>query len=71
MSDRMECEVEYAQLTNDEGREVPGVIVTCTGCDHSTESYGQSERSVRRCLALMRDECPEGQENYYVADTAP
>lgn len=47
-----------------------GVTATCTetGCGHVTESKGESERSVKRCLALMREQCPMGQENYYVSD---
>jgi hypothetical protein len=44
------------------------VIVTCSQCGHQTESYGTGDSSIKRCLALMREECPEGEENYYVAE---
>ena len=37
-----------------------------SGYDHSTESYGTGDKSVKRCLALMRDECPMGENNFYV-----
>ena len=44
------------------------VSATCLICGHTTESRGTSERSVRRCLALLRDECPAGEENFYDCD---
>lgn len=65
---KVECQVEEVILENDEGREVEGVQLTCSECDHQTESFGTTQRSINRCLALMREECPNGQENYYVAD---
>lgn len=62
-------EVEF-EGEGDDGRDVPGVIVTCSRCYHEAESFGASPRSVRRCLAPLREECPRGEENYYVADEA-
>ena len=62
------CEVNSVELENDEGREVPGVCLSCTRCGHETESFGESDRSIKRCLALMREECPEGEDNYYTAE---
>lgn len=64
----VKVEIEEVELENDDGREVLGVVATCSECDHQTESFGTSDRSIKRCLALMRDECPIGEENYYVAD---
>lgn len=60
------CEVAYVELENDNGIEVDGVEATCMACGHTTESFGDSDRSVKRCLALMREECPEGENNFYV-----
>ena len=37
-------------------------------CQHTTESFGTGEKSVKRCLVLMRQECPEGEENFYVGE---
>jgi hypothetical protein len=62
------CSVDYCQLENDDGREIDSVEVTCSRCDHTTQSYGDSAASVRRCLVLLREECPRGESNYYVAD---
>lgn len=64
--DRVECEIEEVELENDEGRSRAGVRATCSDCGHETESFGTGEKSRKRCLALMREECPEGVENYYV-----
>ncbi len=66
--DRVKCSVEEADLKNETGQDIPGVIVTCERCDHFTESYGTTERSIKRCLALLREECPNGEENYYTTD---
>jgi len=48
----------------------PGVRAECSYCDHVTESFGRGEGSRKRCLALMKEECPEGEgeDNYYVDD---
>ena len=65
---RVECEIEEVILENDEGRDVEGVQATCSKCDHQTESFGRSDKSVKRCLVLMREECPQGEDNFYVGD---
>lgn len=65
---RVSCVVDEAEIENDEGRMVDGIEVTCSRCGHLTASFGTSDASVRRCLALMREECPGGESNYYVAD---
>jgi hypothetical protein len=63
---KVTCEITETELENDEGREVEGVIATCSRCGHTTESFGTGGASIRRCL--MRDECPNGEANFYVAD---
>lgn len=65
---RVKCEIEEDEIENEEGRMVMGVRATCSECQHQTESFGVGENSVKRCLALMREECEEGQENFYTAD---
>lgn len=62
------CLVEELDIESDNGRMVPGVIVTCSECDYAVQSFGTSERSVNRCLALLRESCPLGDENYYTID---
>ena len=65
---RVDVEVEEIVLDNDDEYDIDSVCATCTRCQHQTESYGRSERSVRRCLVLLREECPNEESNYYVAD---
>jgi hypothetical protein len=54
-------------LENDDGIEVAGVVVTCSKCDHTAESFGTSEASLKRCFALLHEECPLDENNYYHA----
>lgn len=63
---KVECELQYVELENDEGHDVEGVIVACSRCEHSEESFGTSEASVRRCLVLLRENCPRNERNFYV-----
>ena len=62
------CSFEELELENDEGYPVDGVRATCTRCGHVTESFGTSDASYRRCLGLMREECPRGEHNWYIDD---
>lgn len=59
------CTIEECELENDVGMLLPSVIATCNRCGHTTESFGVSDRSIKRCLALMSDECPENEDNFY------
>jgi len=69
MGKRIECVIEHdVDVEADDGRIVNGVMATCTCCDTVTKAFGTSEASVRRCLALMREECPEGENAFYYAD---
>jgi hypothetical protein len=65
---KVQCEVVEVDLENDEGRDVPSVAAECSRCGHSTESFGTDGASVRRCLVLMREECPKNERNFYIAD---
>ncbi len=69
MGERIECIIEHdVQIENDEGRMVKGVRATCDCCGAITESFGTSSASVRRCLALMREECEQGEGAFFYAD---
>lgn len=65
---RVECTVEEVDLTNDHGRTVRGVRVTCGECGHQVESFGTTDRSKTRCFMLLKEECPEAQKNFYVEE---
>lgn len=66
---RVECEIEETTLQGDYA-DIPSVRATCDRCGHCTEAFGTSDRSVRRCLVAMRDECPNGESNFYAAESA-
>lgn len=66
---RVECSVEETDLVNDQGRKVRGVRVSCGQCGHETESFGTTERSITRCLMLLKEECPNAAKgNFYVTE---
>jgi hypothetical protein len=65
---RVRCSVQEIELTNEDDHDVESVMATCSRCKHTTESFGTSEASVRRCLVLMREECPRKENNFYVDD---
>jgi len=62
---RVECETKDVVLENDSGKKVSSIKVICGRCDHSEVSFGRGEASVRRCLALFRENCPQNEQNYY------
>jgi hypothetical protein len=63
----VECQIDYVELENDDGLQIDGVRAICERCEHETESFGTTSASVRRCLVLMREECPREEHNYYLA----
>jgi hypothetical protein len=64
----VECEVDYIEIPNEHCGTQDGVSVTCGECGHVEESFGTGDRSVNRCLANMRKNCPQEQKNFYKAD---
>lgn len=61
------CKVESDYVEHeDSGREVEGTVATCERCGHVTKAYGSSNGSRKRCLVLMREQCPKGESNYYM-----
>lgn len=64
---RVEAEIDEVEIEDDDGLEVAGVCATCTRCGRATESFGTTGASVRRCLALLREECPYRESNFYFA----
>lgn len=59
------CTIDDITLENDDGLELEGVTATCSKCGHCTESFGTDEPSIKRCLVLLRNECPLGESNFY------
>jgi len=71
---RVYCSVHPEDLEGDytdrDGNLIPveGVVVTCSRCEHHVESFGTGEASIRRCLYLLREECPREERNVYVVE---
>ena len=63
--DGVMAEVKFKPLMNDNSRAQAGVEVTCTRCGHMERSFGEGAKSIKRCLALLRENCPEDETNYY------
>jgi hypothetical protein len=66
--ERVKCTVSVKTLRNESNLEVDGVEATCMKCGHTTQSFGTGENSRKRCLVLMREECPKQEGNFYVDD---
>jgi hypothetical protein len=64
---RVIVDIEETEIETDDGEDGEGVCATCRRCGHRTESYGTGDRSRRRCLALLREECPKREKNFYHA----
>lgn len=58
--------IDSVEIENEDGVVIDSTQATCSRCGYETESYGDSAASVRRCLALLREECPKRQSNFYV-----
>jgi hypothetical protein len=63
---KVRCETEEIDLEGDFSN-VDGIQVTCGRCGHQTEAFGTSTASLRSCLVRLREECPRGESNFYVA----
>jgi len=62
---RVKCEIEEIEIEGDYAM-MDGVMATCSRCEHTTESAGTGPNSITRCLALLREECPRRERNFYV-----
>jgi hypothetical protein len=62
---KIKCVIEETTLENENGYDVPSVMVTCGKCGHTVESFGTSDSSIVRCFAMLRKECPNDEDNFY------
>jgi len=66
---RVRCSFSEITLMNENDQDIDSVEAVCSLCQHTTQSFGTSARSRRRCLAMMAEECPNGDnfgDNFYV-----
>jgi hypothetical protein len=62
---KVHCDIFHEALTDSHGHTHGGIVAECSSCGHITESFGTTEASIRRCFALMREQCPRGLNNFY------
>lgn len=68
MGKRVECKVEIGEIDNERGGTTPGVTVTCGRCGKVVEVFGTSDASIKRGFVMLREDCDEGEENFYVEE---
>jgi hypothetical protein len=66
--EEVECEIVFGTAVNDDGRVVECIKAICSRCGHATMSWGDGLPSKKRCLAMMHEECPEAENNFYVEE---
>jgi hypothetical protein len=64
---RVLCEVSEEELDTEHGP-VAGVVVICTRCGYEVSSFGTTEASIKRCFAILHEECPEEESNFYIEE---
>jgi hypothetical protein len=65
------CTIVHDSTYSKEGYQVACTTAHCNRCGHETESYGDGPASDRRCLVILREECPQEENNLYVERTGP
>lgn len=62
---KVSVDVHESDVENEDGRTVEGLILICDKCGHQVEAYGTSAASARRGAFKLREECPQGENNFY------
>lgn len=62
----VKCAIEETDLDGDNLEPVAGLLAECSRCGTTAEAYGTGIASARRCLAQLRENCPNGERNYYL-----
>jgi len=50
------------------GQSGQGLCLTCTRCEHQVNVSGSSERARNYGFVQLKQECPNGETNYYVSE---
>lgn len=61
---KVNLEIEECDLDGDYGT-ISGLRGSCTKCHHEEEAFGTSEASARKLAVKMKENCPQGESNYY------
>ena len=62
---RVTVEINQEELEGDYGGYVDGLRLTCSRCGHEVTVFGTTERSAQRGAIMLREECQNGETNFY------
>lgn len=65
---KVSVEIDQEELEGDYGGYVDGIHLTCDRCGHEVTVFGTAGASARRGAAMLGEECPNGESNYYDVD---
>ncbi len=57
-------DINFQDLDGDYGT-VEGLCLTCEKCGHEVEVFGTGAASALRGAAMLREDCPLGERNFY------
>lgn len=63
---KVSVEIFEDYFEGDYGNDVAGLTVKCSKCGHFVEINGQGDASAKRGAMMLKEECPEYEDNYYV-----
>ena len=62
------CVIDYTYRENEREFDQECVVAECSACGHTEQSWGHGDKSVRRCLVLMGQNCPRNADNFYILE---
>jgi hypothetical protein len=62
---RVRVEIDEEQLEGDYGNWIDGLCLRCTRCGHEVSVFGTASESAKAGAIMLRDECPNGETNFY------
>lgn len=65
---QVECKIEEVEVENERGFMQAAMRATCGECGHCEDSFGTSEKSTKRSLIMLKENCPRDEKNFYVEE---
>ncbi|MGC1469818.1 MAG: hypothetical protein WA793_10590 [Sphingorhabdus sp.] len=64
---KVEVDIMSTEVDGEYGL-VEGLRVSCERCGHEVTVFGTGSASARRAAIMLRDECPNEENNFYDVD---